>query len=122
MVGLGQVDQLEVEGEGTGELVDLERIVREEMHGSKGQFELLLRGDGIFFLAPEDAGATEGLYRVEERVAYLLPEHVAQQHAERAHIAAQGDLLQLRGAGLQLGEAIGPVIGGPERGHGIDYA
>ena len=71
---------------------------------------------GVGFAAG-DGGAAEGFDGVVEGLAGLLAEDFAEQHAERADVAAEGSFFELAGGGLEFGEALGPVGWGPERGH-----
>ena len=132
MVGLGQVDELEVEGEGAGKLVGgghaerlhtaqrvLERVGgggRTRLGGgSPGRWSNSGAGGiGFFGFAAGDSGLAQLLDRLEDRQARLLAQHLAQQHAERAHVAAQRHFLELAGGRLQLGQALRPVGSGPE--------
>src|SRR5216683_3114957 len=114
VIGLGQVDELEVEAKRTRELVGsrkiegadaVERLL--EVSGSGG----CIRGSALrsFGFAAGDGGTAKGFDGVVERVAGLLAENLAQKHAERADVAAKRSFLQFAGRGLQLGEAMRPV-------------
>src|ERR1700755_3088083 len=104
VVGLGQVDELEVEAKGTRELVSsgkiecayaFERLL--EVSGRGGCVCIsLLRGFGL----PAGAGgAAKGFDGVVERIASLFAENLAEEHAERAYVAAKRSFLQLAGWG-----------------------
>ena len=122
MVGLGQIDKLEVEAEGARELVGsrkieganaVERLLEVSGSGACVRRSVLLS----FGLAAGDGGAAKGFDGVVERVARLLAENFAEKHAERADVAAKRSFFQLAGRGLQLGEALRPVGWAPEGGH-----
>ena len=119
VIGLGQVDELEVEAEGPGELVGGGKV-----EGADASERLLeMRGGGGrvghsalwgFGLATGDGGAAQRFDGAVEGVAGLLAEDLAEEHSKRADIAAQGRFLEFAGGGLKLGEALGPVGWGPE--------
>ena len=123
VVGLGEVDELEVEAEGAGELVGggkVEGCGRGRAPAGDARWRRLrrrLRCCGGFGLATGDGGAAKGFDGVVEWVAGLLAKNLAEQHAERADVAAQGSFLELAGGGLELGQALRPVGWGPERRH-----
>ena len=120
VVGLGEVDELEVEGEGAGELVCGGGIFGGGAGEGAGLFETGAGGfevAGELGLAAGDAGAAEGFDLFEELVAGLLAENLAEQSAEGANVAAQRRLLGVEVARFELGEAVGPAFGGPQRGH-----
>ena len=72
---------------------------------------------GSFGLAAGDGGAAEGFDGVVKGLAGLLAEDFAEQHAERADVAAEGSFFEFAGGGLQFGEALRPVGWGPKRRH-----
>src|SRR5882757_1882305 len=104
MVGLRQVDELEVEAESTRELVcsgeiegadTAERLL--EVSGCRGCVSRsTLRGFG---LAAGDRGAAKGFDGIVERVAGLFAENFAQEHAERADVAPKRSFFQFAGRG-----------------------
>jgi hypothetical protein len=53
----------------------------------------------------------------KQLVAGLLAQHLAQQHAQRAHIAAQGRFFQVAGLRFQLRQPLRPALGIPQKGH-----
>jgi len=85
------------------------------------------RGGGVtsgFFLAAADFGVTAADGALAQRfnvgkqvVAGLLAQHVAKQHAERAHVAAQRSFLQVAGLGFQFRQPLRPALGIPQKGH-----
>ena len=95
VVGFGEIDELEVEGEGAGELVCSRRIFSggaceaRASQASAGGFEIT----GKFCLAARDAGAAKGFDFFEELVSSLFAENLSEQSAEGANIAAQRRLL-----------------------------
>ena len=80
VVGFGQVDELEVERKGACELVGTERV-----GGFGGD-----RGELGFLLAARDGGEAQGFDSLVNTRLGLLAQHLAEQHAERTHVAAQG--------------------------------
>ena len=83
-----------------------------------GLFQASARGSkiaGEFGFAARDAGAAEGLDLLEELVACLLTEHLAEQSAERTDVAAQRRLLGVEVECFELGEAVGPAFRGPPK-------
>ena len=96
MVGLGEVDELEVEGEGARELVRGGGIFRSGAGEGAGLFETGTGGfevAGELGLAARDAGAAKRFDFCEELVAGLLTKNLAEQRAEGANVAAQRRLL-----------------------------
>jgi len=68
-------------------------------------------------IAAGDGGVAQVFDGLVERLARLLVQDLAQQDAERAHVAAQGCFLQVAGGGMKLGQSLLPVGWGPKRGH-----
>ena len=58
----------------------------------------------------------------EQRLAGLLAQNLAQQHAEGTNVAPQRRLFDVSGAGFQFSQAKRPVLRFPEQTHGLDYA
>src|SRR6185437_3817437 len=56
-------------------------------------------------------------YGLEDRIAGLLAEDFAEQHAERADVAAQRSFLELAGDGFEFRETLRPVCRGPKGRH-----
>jgi hypothetical protein len=112
VVGLGEVDELEVEAEGSGELVGGSQIVGVAVDSGEGLIEVAAGGgcvgSGVGF-ASGDGGAAEVFDGGVEGVAGLLAEDLAEEHAERAHVAAERSFFELAGGSLKFGEALGPV-------------
>ena len=114
MVSLGQVDELEVEGEGAAQLVCL--VYR---HGVCTQDRLLQQDFGLcqralrHGFASADRREPQLLHFFKEHVASLLAQDLAQQHAERANVSAQWRFFQISRARLKFGEAFGPAVGLP---------
>ena len=122
VVGLGEVDELEVEAEGAGELVgggEVEGVdTGERLLQMRGGVGLVRRAAlRCFSLAAGDGGAAKCLDGFVERVAGLFAENLAEEHTERSDIAAQGGFFELTGRGLKLGEALGPVGWRPQGRH-----
>ena len=120
VVGLGEVDELEVKAKGAGELIGGGKV--EGMDAGERMLEVgggLVGRSGLpcFGLAARDGGAAESLDGFVEWVAGLLAENVAEEHAERTDVAAKGSLFELASGGLELGEALGPVGWGPQGRH-----
>ncbi len=123
VVGFGEVDELEVEAKGAGQLVGgslveagdtaLRVLERVRWSGSRlGAKRAGSNASGAFTIG--DGGLAKFFDRVEDRVAGLLAQDFAEQHAERADVAAQRGFLELAGGRLQFGEALGPVGRGPK--------
>ena len=53
----------------------------------------------------------------EQLFAGLLAQHLAQQRAQRAHIAPQRRLFQVAGLRLQLRQPLRPAFGIPQKSH-----
>ena len=120
VVGFGQVDELEVEGEGAGEqdgALDGQRVDQLERGGGvAGGFFVVAAGFGV---AAADGALAQRFDVREEVVAGLLAQHFAQQHAQRAHVAAQGRFFQIAGLGFELGQPLRPAFGIPQKGHRV---
>jgi hypothetical protein len=133
VVGLGQVGELEEEGEDARKLVGgvagegldaVERVL--QMLPDQGglgiagvrivEGSVVSRGTGIGFAAA-DGGAAQVFDGLVEVLARLLAQDFAQQHTERAHGAAQRRFLQLAGGRLKFCQSLRPVGWGPKRGH-----
>ena len=112
VVGFGQVDELEVEGKGA----------RQQVGGGNIEaayaLQRLLHGRHAAVVAAADGGAAQFLDSLEKIIARLLAQHLAQQHAERTHIAPQRHLLARGGAVFQLRQPFGPVVCLPQLRHG----
>src|SRR5580698_6537135 len=117
VVGFGEVNQLEVKGEGAGELVSggfvegldaFERVL-ERVGRSRGARLGAAGGSGGVNLAAGDGGLAKLFDGFEDGHASLLAQDLAEQHAERANVAAQRRFLELAGGRLQLSQALRPV-------------
>jgi hypothetical protein len=90
MVGFRQVDELEVEGEGAGEqdgALDGQRMDQlQSVRGVAGSLFVIAAGFGV---AAADGALAQRFHMGEKVVAGLLAQHLAEQGAERTHIAAQ---------------------------------
>ena len=69
---------------------------------------------GFFGFAAGDGGLAQFFDGFEDGHAGLLAQDLAEQHAERADVAAQRSFLELAGGRLQFGQALRPVGGRPE--------
>ena len=127
VVGFGEVDEFEVESEGAGELVGggfaegldaaqgvLERVGGRGGTGFGGVGANRCAGSSGVDLAVGDGGLAEFFDGLVDRHAGLFAEDFAEQHAERADVAAQRSFLKLAGGRLQFREALRPVGWGPE--------
>ncbi len=75
-------------------------------------------------LAPPNGIAAQLFHLREKRLAGLLAQHRAQQHAQRAHIAPQGRFFFIGGVGQQLAKAGAPAFRLPQQRdgfHAVDY-
>jgi hypothetical protein len=115
MVGLSEIDELEVEGEGAGEqdgALDGERVDQLERTGGVARsFFAVAAGLGV--TAP-DGSLAQRFDMGKEIIAGLFAQDFAEQSAQRAHIAAQGSFFEVAGLRLELGEALRPVVGIPQ--------
>ena len=68
-------------------------------------------------VAAADGALAQGFDVREELVAGLLAQHLAEQRAERAHVAAQRRFLEVAGVRLEFGQALRPAFGIPQEGH-----
>ena len=135
MVGLGQVGQLKIKGECARELLglfdwnpaDRERRLLHQLLGIvrvaftlacvlAGALTSALTGSVLGLTTP-DRRLPQLFHLLVERLSGLLAQHLAQQHAERAHIASQRRFLQLTGACFQLSKALRPVFRLPQWRH-----
>ena len=122
VVGLREIDELEVEAEGACELVGGGQVVRVGVNAFESLVEVVASGwiglaaDGcvslaagwIVGLAAGNRRAAQGLDGIVERRARLLAEDFAEQHAERPDVSAEGSFLGPGGTGLEFGETVGP--------------
>ena len=122
VVGLGEVDELEVEAEGAGELIGGGKIQRAD--ATECLLRILSRGGVVsratlrgLCLATGDCSAPQGLDGFVEGIAGLLAEDLAEKHAERSDVAAKRSLFEFARGGLEFGKALGPVGWGPQRRH-----
>ena len=123
VVGLGEVDEFEVEAEGAGELVgggDVEGCGR--AGGIAGGDGRRCASVGVVGFAAGDGGAAEGFDGGVEGLAGLLAEDVAEQGAEGADVAAEGSFFELAGGGLQFGQALSASLRGSRERASFDYA
>ncbi len=79
-------------------------------------FSLLQRAFGLRLTAA-NRGQPQLFDFLKQRIAGLLAQDLAQQHAERANIAAQRRFFQVSRARLKFGKALGPAIRLPEGWH-----
>jgi hypothetical protein len=119
VVGLGKVDELEVEAEGPRKLIRSGKV--ESVHTIKSLLEMGIRASISILvrlrLTPCNRGAAQCFDGVIERLACLFAENFAEQHAERANVAAQRSFFQLASRGLKLCQALWPIGGCPKRRH-----
>ena len=72
-----------------------------------------------FGVAAADGALAQRFHVGKQVVAGLLAQHLAQQRAERAHIAAQRSFFQVAGLRFQLGQPLRPALGIPQKSHRI---
>ena len=118
MVGLRQVDQFEVKRKRPGQ--QNRPFRRQFVH----QLQCSRRIAGGFFALPArlcvpapDGALPQRLHFCKKLLAGLLAQHLAQQHAQRPHIAPQRRLLQVAGLRFQLSQPLRPALGIPQKGH-----
>src|SRR5271155_1712630 len=117
MVGLGKIDELKVK-----------RKRASKQNGALGgkrvyQFQ---RGSGVtsglvlavagFGVAPSDGALAQRLNVGEQVVPGLLTQHIAEQRAERTHVAAQRSFFQVAGLGFKFSQSLRPTLGVPQEG------
>jgi hypothetical protein len=103
VVGFGEVDELEVEAEGSGELVGGGEI--DGVDVGEGLLEVSGGGRGVVGcvgFAAGDGGAAESFDGFVEGVAGLLAEDAAEERAEGADVAAERSFFELAGGGLKF--------------------
>ena len=72
-----------------------------------------------FGVAPPNRSLPQRFHVREEVLAGLLAQHLAQQHAQRAHVAAQRSFFQLAGLRLELRQPLRPAFGIPQKRHRV---
>ena len=105
MVGFRQVDQLEVERKGACKLIGPLRVGGRLARKRLCFLQPALRPGGVaarFSLPPCDGDAPQAFHRAVKVLTRLFPQHLAQQRAEGADVAAQRHLLQLAVACLEF--------------------
>jgi hypothetical protein len=122
VIGLGKIDEFEVEAEGPSQLIRGGKIKGAD--AGERLIEIRRRSGGIgsaalwcFGLATGDGGAAKGFDRIVDRITGLLAKDFAEKHAKRADIASQRSFLEFASRGLKLGEALGPVGRRPKGRH-----
>ena len=120
MVGLRQVDQLKVKRKGP-------RQQNRALHGQRvhqfqrrrGQPRPLLRLAARLGVPPPDRPLPQRLHVGKQLFAGLLAQHLAQQRAQRAHVAPQRSLFQLAALRLQFLEPLRPALRIPQKTHRV---
>jgi hypothetical protein len=112
VIGLGEIDEFEIEGEGASELIgggqaeafDTTERVRERVGGrSRARLgggtwrgtAISVRAGVVDGFAVGDRGLAKLFDGFEDGHAGLLAQNFAEQHAERTDIAAERDLFQV---------------------------
>ncbi len=114
MVGLGQVDELEVKGKGARQAVGLHGVQR--VDAAQGAREWL-PGLAILGFAAADGDLPQLFHFAEQLLARLLAQDLAQKHAQRADVAPQRRLFDVARAGFEFSQAKGPVLRFPKQSH-----
>ena len=120
MIRLRQVDELEVKCKRPREQNG--PLHRQRVHQLQRTRRVPRR---LFFLAarlgvaPADRPLPQSLDVRKELFARLLAQHLAQQRAQRTHIAPQRSLLQLAGLRFKLRQPLRPALGIPQKRHRI---
>ncbi len=120
VVGFGQIDELEVEGEGAGEqdgALDGQRVHQFKRGG--GVARGFFGAAASFGVAAADGALAQRFDLRKHLVAGLLAQHLAEQRAQRAHVAAQRRLFQVAGLRFQFGQPLRPALGIPQKSHRI---
>ena len=118
VVGLRQVDELEVKSESAGEqdgALDGQRVDQiQGAHGVECGFFVEAAGLGI---AAADGALAQGLDLGKKLLAGLFAQHIAEQRAEGTHVAAEGSFLQVAGLSFEFGQPLWPAFGIPKQCH-----
>ena len=116
MVGLGQVDELEVEGKGTRQAIGLHQVQRVDAIECGGE---RLRGFRwpVLGFAAANRNLAQLLHFAEELIASLLAQNLAEQHSQRTNIAPQRRFFDVACARFQFRQANRPVLRFPKQSH-----
>ena len=119
MVGLGQVDQLEVEREGARKLVSTGGVFGLLVDASEHRGEISggLRRSIFQILATLAGCLAQSFDRFIHTGRGLLPQHDSEQHAQRADVAAQRRSFKVARRRSKFGEALRPGGRKPEGRH-----
>ena len=85
MVGLGQVDEFKVEGKGPRQPVGLHQV--EGVNAVQGRGELGAFFSCVLRFAAADGDLPQLFHFGEQRLACLLAQNLAEQHAEGTNVA-----------------------------------
>ena len=114
MVGLGQVDELEVKGEGARQAIGLHSVQR--LDAAQCAREWLSRL-AILGFAAANGDLPQLFHFAKELLARLLAQDLAQKHAQRTDVAPQRRLFDVARAGFQFSQTKGPVLRFPKQSH-----
>ena len=118
MVGLRQVDELKVKSKGARQQ---NRPLRSKLVHHLQRAGGIPRGlfvpSARLGVAPADRTLPQRLHFAKQLFARLLAQHLAQQHAQRTHIAPQRRLFQVAGLRLQLRQPLRPAFRIPQKSH-----
>ena len=118
MVGLSQIDELKVECKCAGEQDPVFRRQLVDHRQCTGGVAVCFFAVTVCFGVPApDRSLAKRLHFGKEFVSGLLAQNLAQQHAERAHIAPQGRFFQVTGLRFQFCQPLRPALGIPQKGH-----
>jgi hypothetical protein len=118
VVGLGEIDELEIKPEGAGKLIGSGEFKRAD--SVKSLLQMRGRGIGIILrvgLTAGDGSAAKRFDSFVDGVASLLAQDAAKEGAERANIAAKRCFFQVSSRCLEFSKALRPVRRSPKRRH-----
>jgi len=118
VVGFSQVDELEVKREGARQqdrALGGQRMHQLQRRG-RMQRGFLFQAAG-FRVAAANGALAQRLHMGKQVFTGLLAQDIAEQCAERTHVAAQRSFLQVAGLRLQLGKPLRPALGVPQKDH-----
>ncbi len=119
MVGLGQVDELEVKRKGARQAISLGQV--ERAYAAQGRSKRLRgfcrRIRSLLGFAAADGNLPQLFHLGKKRLAGLLAQNLAEQHAQRANVAPQGRLFDVARARFEFSQAKRPILRFPKQSH-----
>ncbi len=108
VVGFGEIDELEVEGEGASDLIGRSGVLSVGIEAGEV---------GLALVAAHDGRLAEHLDRLVDPGSGLLAEDLSEQGSEGTDVAAEGCGFEVAGGGEKFGEAVRPGGGIPQGRH-----